>query len=127
MFSYCSWESFSSTSLGARHCSVNCSVVKCFTDQSNSLLKQKKEKEISPFPPRPDTLLFYSVERQMILLVKGEPLGGKGLGKLNKCSHCNSLKVYVWYNSLKYEFLFLLELKPVFYKHSIQLARCLQS
>ena len=29
--------------------------------------------------PKADTLLFYSVERQTILLVKGEPLSGKGL------------------------------------------------
>ena len=32
-----------------------------------------------PERPKVDTLLFYSVERQTILLVKGEPLGGKGL------------------------------------------------
>ena len=29
--------------------------------------------------PKPSTLLFYSVLHQTILLVKGEPLGGKGL------------------------------------------------
>ena len=34
-----------------------------------------------PLPDRPklSTLLFYSVLHQTILLVKGEPLGGKGL------------------------------------------------
>ena len=31
--------------------------------------------------PKPSTLLFYSVSHQTILLVKGEPLGGKGLIK----------------------------------------------
>ena len=32
-----------------------------------------------PDRPKPSLLLFYAVERQMILLVNGEPLGGKGL------------------------------------------------
>ena len=38
--------------------------------------------------PKPSTLLFYSVLHQTILLVKGEPLGGKGLNILNWSSYC---------------------------------------
>ena len=33
----------------------------------------------SPRPAKPSPLLFYSVSCQTILLINGEPLGGKGL------------------------------------------------
>ena len=53
----------------ARQISLSTTIASVEAQLTHSLLKQ----------PKADTLLFYSVECQAILLVKGEPLGGKGL------------------------------------------------
>ena len=45
--------------------------------------------------PKPSTLLFYSVLHQTILLVKGEPLGGKGLKLFERISKELSLSLFL--------------------------------
>ena len=52
----------------------------------------------NPFPPRlaksgPFVTVFYSVKCQTILLIKGEPLDGKGLIFLEFYSHIHVAKV----------------------------------